>query len=641
MTQSPSPPPIAGAPRISLRLLGLTDLHAHLLGHDYETGRAQPGTGLARLATLIARLRAEAPACLLFDNGDTLQGTALGDWAAEAAAEGRAHPMIRALNQLGVDAATPGNHDFNYGLPFLDAAARQARYPLVCANVLTRRGAVPAADATLLPPWVILERDLPDQSGARHRLRIGVIGALPPQILDWDRRILADRVQLRGIREAVAGHLPGMRAAGADLVLVLSHSGPGADSDEPMLEQAATALARLPGVDAIIAGHSHAVFPPPGAPPGADRVHGTPLVQPGFWGSHLGVIDLDLVPAPGGGWQVAGARSRALPPEEPDGTPLPEDPGILAAARPAHRATQAWLDRPVGRSRTRLHSYLSLAGPDAAQAVVAEAQGAALAALIADTDHAGLPLLSAVSPFKSGGRAGPDFYTDVPEGPLSLRHVADLYAYPNSLCGRVITGAELCEWLERAASIFLQIRPGRRCQPLVPPRQPGYEFDTLFGARYAIDLSGPPRYDAASGVLADPSARRIRDLRIDGRPVAVQDRMVVATNNYRLGGGGNYPGPAAGPVIAETSQALRGILAAHLAERPAAPLADPPWHFAAIPGASAVLETSPRVRDLPADLARLRLADLGDTPEGFARFELPFTGAPGFSGRPLAKQSAR
>ncbi len=628
------------APRIGLRLLGISDLHAHLRAHDYDTGRSMPAAGLTRLAGLIREARRGAAACLLFDNGDTLQGTALGDWAAAGEGGDALHPVIDALNRLGVDAATPGNHDFNYGLPFLERAASEAAYPLVCANVLTRRGALPEDDATLLPPWAILERDIPDADGYLHRLKIGVTGVVPPQIMDWDRRILSGRVSLRGIREAVEGHLASMRRAGADIIVVLSHSGLGGESDDPDLEQAAAMLARLDGVDAIIAGHSHCLFPPPGPSAAETRVHGTPLVQPGFWGSHLGQIDLDLV-HDGSRWQVAGSSSRVLPAATPDGSPLAEDPELLAASEAAHQATLAWLDRPVGHSPVRLHSFFSLIGPDAAQQAVAEAQAAAVLPLIEDTQHAGLPLLSAVSPFKCGGQAGPLFYTDVPAGPLSLRHVADLYLYPNSLSAALVTGAMLREWLERAASIFARIAPGERRQPLVADRQPGYEFDTIFGASYRIDLSAPARYLPSTGALADPAARRIRSLEVADRPVEDADRFVVATNNYRTGGGGNYPGLGEAAVIAELSTPVRELVAHHIARVPPRPPSSLPWRFGPVAGASALLATSPRARSAPEELAGFGLADLGDRDDGFALFELALDPETGFAGRLPKKQSAR
>lgn len=192
-----------------LRLLAMTDLHGHLRGFDYHQGRPTPGIGLARLASLIATARAEADNCLLFDNGDTVQGTVLSDRALahnEAAPEtGQPNPIVAALNWLQVDAATIGNHEFNFGIPALLAAYETARFPVVCANVLTRRGRTPSDDDTLLPAWHMLTRQIIDRDGSHHSLRIGVTGALPPQIMNWDHSHLDGKVTVRGHHRGAAG----------------------------------------------------------------------------------------------------------------------------------------------------------------------------------------------------------------------------------------------------------------------------------------------------------------------------------------------------------------------------------------------------------------------------------------------------
>jgi 2',3'-cyclic-nucleotide 2'-phosphodiesterase/3'-nucleotidase len=118
-------PPLASSkPRLRLRLLGLTDLHANLYPYDYYRDCPDDSVGLARAASLVAEARREAPNCLLFDDGDILQGTPLGDLAAEAMiAHPRAvHPVIAAMNTLDYAVATLGNHDFNYGLEALERA---------------------------------------------------------------------------------------------------------------------------------------------------------------------------------------------------------------------------------------------------------------------------------------------------------------------------------------------------------------------------------------------------------------------------------------------------------------------------------------------------------------------------------------
>ncbi|MBZ0123480.1 MAG: metallophosphoesterase, partial [Roseovarius sp.] len=279
-----APPPAAGADvsqRFHLRLLATSDVHGAILPFDYASGRDIAAYGLARTASLIARARHEARGgCLLVDNGDFLQGTPLSDLHDIAGEDGR-HPVIAAMNRLQYDAATLGNHEFNFGLPALRAALEQAAFPVICANALVRRGARVAEDVTLLPPSVLIERELSDRTGARHRLRIGLLGLLPPQIMAWDRFHLARELCARDMMETAAARVPMLRAEGADLVVLLAHTGletgaPGAEA-----ENAALSLARLPGVDAIVAGHSHEVFPDPAAPvrgDGADHRAGT------FWG---------------------------------------------------------------------------------------------------------------------------------------------------------------------------------------------------------------------------------------------------------------------------------------------------------------------------------------------------------------------
>lgn len=285
---------------LSLRLLATTDLHGHLAGYDYFEDRPCIETGLARLASLIGTARAEAVNTLLLDNGDFLQGSPLVDyWARERGlSPGEVHPMIAAMNALCYDAVTVGNHEFNFGLDFTLRALDGAAFPVVSANAVQREGASPAEDETLFAPWVILERDLADAAGQARRLRIGVIGFLPPQTVLWDRALLSGLMSTRGIAEAARAHVPALRAAGADIVVALAHTGIAPeiapDTPEHEIEDAALPLAEVEGIDVIVCGHTHALFPAPGLPPapGLDPMRGTlcgkPAVLPGRWGSHLG-----------------------------------------------------------------------------------------------------------------------------------------------------------------------------------------------------------------------------------------------------------------------------------------------------------------------------------------------------------------
>lgn len=621
--------------RCHLRLLATSDVHGAILPYDYASGRDGTAYGLARTASLISRARREAPGgCLLVDNGDFLQGTPLSDLHDIAGESGR-HPVITAMNRLGYDAVTLGNHEFNFGLPALRAALDQATFPVICSNALARRGAQVADDVTLLPPSVMVERELHDRTGARHRLRVGLLGLLPPQIMAWDRFHLARDVCARDIIETAAARVPMLRAEGADLVVLLAHTGLEHGDAGIEAENAALSLARLPGVDAIIAGHSHEVFPDPAAASRADgpdhragTFFGVPAVMAGFRGSHLGVIDLDLIPGPRG-WRVAGHRveARAV---APGGArpPAPPDPAIIAAVRRSHAATLAYMRAPLGRTSRPIHSYLSRYRCDLPVLLVAEAQRAAVARALTGGPLDGVPLLSATAPFQTGGRAGPDAFTDIPAGPLSLGNAADLQPFPNTLCALLLSGAELRDWLERSVSCFRTLVPGLPDQPLWDARFPGNVADTVLGVRYEIDLARPPLYDARGVALAGEGVRgRIRSLSHRGVPVRAGDRFVMAVNSYRAFGGGPYPALPEDRLVHASRAMVRDAVAGFLGAGGLDRLDPVPvWTFAPIPGASALIETGPGLRRHPGDIAAMGLTDLGLSEAGFLRLRLPLDG---------------
>ncbi|SFA60069.1 Calcineurin-like phosphoesterase [Paracoccus halophilus] len=392
----------AGQPdRLTLRILATTDLHMHVLGYDYFANRPAPHLGLSRTAALISRARDAVPNCLLFDNGDFLQGSPMGDYLAEASEAGnrRIHPAIAAMNALDYDAATFGNHDFSYGLGFLRRTVEAAGFHYVASNLSVSKP-LPSV------PELILRRRFRDHCGQPQDLRIGVLGFLPPQTVEWEPGLKAD-ARIEDILTAARAGISRLRAAGSDLIVALSHSGIGALEPAPMMENASTALAALPGIDVVIAGHTHRVFPAPDHPagPGIDTARGTlagkPAVMAGFWGSHLGIIDLDLQ-REAGGWRIAAATSRAEP---VSGT---EDHRAVATpALAAHRETLRHFRRRVGRTERPLSSYFTLIGNDPGLRLVAMAQRWHVRHALRGTRWQGLPILSAVAPFRAGGRGGP------------------------------------------------------------------------------------------------------------------------------------------------------------------------------------------------------------------------------------------
>jgi 2',3'-cyclic-nucleotide 2'-phosphodiesterase / 3'-nucleotidase len=633
-----------GEGQIHLRILATTDLHAHVLPHDYYLERPLATAGLARTAALIDIARTEAANTLLFDNGDFLQGNPMGDFFALAADapgadgnSGATHPMIAAMNLLGYDAVTPGNHDFNYGLEFLAETLSRARFPAVSTNLVLERSATPLQDRPWLPPYAMLERQVTDATGARVTLTIGVLGLLPPQTVQWDHDQLAGRVEIRDITETAQIWVPELRRRGADLVVVLAHTGIGQPEHLPGQENAALPLARVPGIDALVLGHCHHAFPTPDdTAPGAGGpgvahhtglIFGTPSVMPGFWGSHLGVIDLALGRDANGAWRVQDHRVEARAVSRRDATgsaqPLTEPSvAVMASAAEAHARTLTYIRRPVGRITRPLSSYFALAANEPGLHLIAEAQRRHLQRALAGTEYEALPILAAVAPFKCGGRGGPDHYTHIEAGDVALRNVADLYLFPNTIRALCLTGAELTGWLERAAGVFHRITPGAQDALLINPDFPCYNFDVIDGLTYAIDLTQPARFDP-TGHLVAPEARRILDLRCQGRAVAPEDRFILASNSYRVSGVGRFPGAAAENVVYTSRHANRDLVTQYLSETGSLdPVTPTTWRFAREPGTSVLYETSPEALAYLPLVSGIAITPLDLAPSGFQRYRI-------------------
>jgi 2',3'-cyclic-nucleotide 2'-phosphodiesterase/3'-nucleotidase len=625
----------AAAGQAHLRILATTDLHCHVHPYDYYADRVNHTMGLARTAALIAGIRAEATNSITVDNGDYLQGNPMGDYIAYSRGmkEGDLHPVIAGMNAVGFDAGTLGNHEFNYGVPFMDLVNARADFPVVCANFARALGATPREDTLHVAPYVILTRELTDGAGARHPVRIGLIGFVPPQVMQWDRAHLEGRFAVRDILEAARAWVPQMREEGADIVVALAHTGIAAGAAGEMMENAALHLGAVEGIDAIVTGHSHRVWPSKDFEgEGIDQARGTlmgkPATMPGFWGSHMGLIDL-MLERDGNGWRIAAAESAARPIferlEDRSIKPLVEDfAPAIAATQATHDETLAYVRAEVGKTAAPLHSYFALVADDPSVQIVSLAQIWYVAQQLKGTRHEGLPILSAAAPFKAGGRGGPDYYTDVAAGPVAIKNVADLYLYPNTLQAVRITGAEVREWLERSAGIYNQITPGVADQALINPAFPSFNFDTIDGVSYQIDLTQPSRYDN-DGVLANPDAHRIVGLSIGGVAVDPAAEFIVASNNYRASGGGNFPGADGSTVILRAPDTNRDVLVRYIVEQGTiSPAADANWRFAPAGGATVLFETGPKAAAYLEDVRARGVAiePAGDGENGFARFRI-------------------
>jgi len=616
-----------------LRLMETTDLHVHVYPYDYYSDREIDTVGLARTAEIIAQIRREATNSMLIDNGDFLQGNPMGDYIAyeRGMKEGDMHPVISAMNTVGFEASTLGNHEFNYGLDFLMKSLAGAKFPVVSANVAKEMGASPTADTTLVKPYVILEKAVKDGAGADHTVKIGLIGFVPPQIMNWDARHLVGKVKTRDIVEAAKAWVPQMKEEGADIIIALSHSGIGSADHSDGMENASVPLAAVEGIDAIMTGHSHLPFPGPkfegfaAVDHAKGTIHGKPAVMADFWGSNLGLIDL-MLEKDSNKWRIASfetALRSIYKREDRKAIPLVKSvPAVLNSVKKEHEETLAYVRREVGKTSAPLHSYFALVADDPSVQIVSQAQLWYVGELLKNGENSGLPILSAAAPFKAGGRGGPDYYTDVPAGPVAIKNVADLYLYPNTVRAVKIDGATVKDWLERSAGIFNRIEPGKTDQPLINPSFPSYNFDVIDGVTYKIDLSQPSKYDP-KGELINADASRIVDLQFDGKPIDPAQMFVVATNNYRAGGGGKFPGASPDTTILEAPDTNRDVIVRYIVEQGTInPSADANWTFKALPGTSVIFDTGPKGQEFAESVKGVSIEPAGEGTDGFARYRI-------------------
>ncbi|MFC8449725.1 bifunctional metallophosphatase/5'-nucleotidase [Kitasatospora sp. NPDC057223] len=534
------------AKKEAFTVMGTTDLHGRVLNWDYFTDavyadKAHNDVGLAKISTLANQVREEKgwDRTLLIDAGDIIQGTQLTyyyarvDPIATDADTAPEHPMALAMNLMGYDAAALGNHEFNYGIPTLRAFEEQLEFPLLGANALYAKNEKPA-----FKPYIIKELHL----GHGRPLKVGILGLTNPGIAIWDKANVAGKMVFPGIVEMAKKYVPRMKAAGADIVVVSAHSG----IDEattygdqlPWPEDASGEMAAtVAGIDAVLVGHTHKEV--------AQRLivnketgKTVVLSEPLCWGQRLTCFDFE-VEFDQGGWKLVTLTSRVL-----NSNTVAEDPEIVDAMSGQHKKVVEYVNQVIGTCKSELSISEAPFKDTPIIDLIGRVQADTVRAALATTAYASLPVLAQAAPFNRTAL--------IPAGEVKLRDAAGLYIYENTLEARVLTGAQIKDYLEFSAKYFAQLAPGAPVDVATLTNQqatPDYNYDSVYGVSYDIDIS-------------QPVGSRIVNLSYEGTPVDPAAQFVLAVNNYRANGGGNFPHVAAAKVVWADSNEIRNTMIA-------------------------------------------------------------------------------
>ncbi|HKP46670.1 MAG TPA: 5'-nucleotidase C-terminal domain-containing protein [Pyrinomonadaceae bacterium] len=499
----------AALQRIQVVILGTTDLHGNLFPLDYYTNRAE-NRGLAKIATIVRQVRSENPNVMLIDSGDTIQGTPL-EYYHNKKNNTPPDPMMLAMNELAYDSMTVGNHEYNFGLKVLEKARSEAKFPWLSANTYNK-----GTTETHYQPFIIKEI---------AGVRVAVLGLTTPGIPNWENVPNYDGLEFRDPLPEAKKWVPLLRGREhADVVVIAMHMGLEQDlrtgevnPGQVQNENEAIAIAQqVPGVDAIFMGHTHRDVP-------SVIINGVQLLQANYWGRHLARLDLYLEKEPRG-WHIVAKSARTIPVDDR----VIADSALLKIGEAYDRETQAWLSRPIGDSGAEL------------SATEATVRDTALLDLVQRVQlEAGNADVSMVASFNEKAR--------IAKGPVTVRDIAGLYIYENTLVVLEITGQQLKDALEHSAKYFRPYEVGKSAPQLVDEKIPSYNFDMAEGVSYTLNLT-------------KPFGQRIENLEFHGKPLLPDQKLRLATNNYRVNGGGGYDMYKGAPVVYRSSQEIRELI---------------------------------------------------------------------------------
>ena len=575
---------------IDFKVMATSDLHANLMNYDYFTGSTTNNTGLVKAATVIKEEKVKADKSqdekidnvLLVDNGDTIEGTPLANLYAikNPVKPGQKYPVYEALESLGYDMTTVGNHEVNYGMNFIKQITKaNTTMGTVCANIKDSK-----TGQLVFDPYKILTETVVDSKGQERELKIGITGVVPTQILNWDKVMLNGEITVDEMDEAVKTYTKKMKDEGADIVVVLAHTGYGTETtDVKGLENAGYAISMIDGVDVVVGGHVHQ-----SAKYNVKKSNGdiTQYVQPLNAAKEVGVVDLKIdVNEDENGNVTYSINDDETTINNISTKDKANDAATEAVVKKYHEATDAYVNAPSGQITKDLNSFFTLVADDPSVQIVSDAQKAYVENLIKNNDaslakYKDLPILSVAAPFKAGTSA--DNYVDIKAGGLAIRDLSNLYKYDNTVSVVKLTGSDVKEWVEFCTNMFNTIDlNSTEEQDLINRDFPTFLFDVIDGIEYEIDVTKDPKYDK-NGKVINTDSSRISKITYNGEPLDLDQEFLLATNNYRAGGN-SFPWQGRQEIVYNSTDESRDVLKKYIEDAgKLEPSVDNNWSFKTI-----------------------------------------------------------
>ena len=464
-------------------ILGTSDLHGNVDNYDYFTDSEPTGSsqrGLTKIWTYAQNVMATNPNTILIDNGDTIQGNPLAYYF-NVLDTSVTNPLAASMNKMGFVAATVGNHEFNYGPAVFNKYQAEADFPLLSANVTG------CQDYTFQPYAI------EDVGG----VQVGILGLTPPAVVHWERPENIVGCVFGDAMDAANLYVPEMKAAGADVIVVAAHTGLDETYGYGRDENFAKFLANeVPGIDVILAGHAHANV-------ASQVINGVLITEPYYWGRNISDIRI-TVSGSGTDWTVIGKSSTT-----PGLGSIVEDPELLAITKPYHDTTVAYINTPIGTATGDF--------PGGFQARVADGPMADLINLVQTeaAAAAGFPVEASLAALFTNT-------AQINAGPIKLKDAYAVYIYDNTLYVIEATGQMIKDEIEWTATYFNQYfyEPAG---VTVNSAVRDYNYDLWSGIEYTLDVT-------------KPVGQRVVELKLNGQPLAMDQVVHVALNNYRATG---------------------------------------------------------------------------------------------------------